>query len=179
MTAYGSPQVQAQARAQGSLTTLDKPVLPADLRRLFDGDQEAAPAPEAPPQLDGLRVLLVEDSIDSQRILSALLGLAGANVTVAGDGMVALKQLGDGAEPHLVIMDIQMPGMDGIEATRLIRERGFRGRILALTAAALKGERDRAIGAGCDGFFVKPISRQELVDMCLTALPPRDGAATA
>jgi CheY-like chemotaxis protein/nitrogen-specific signal transduction histidine kinase len=177
----------------GRIEVVSEPGRGSTFTFLFEADLAALPAASeravvmglpglpsgGPGPLSGLRVLLVEDSIDSQRILSALLGLAGANVTVAGDGMVALKQLGDGAEPHLVIMDIQMPGMDGIEATRLIRERGFRGRILALTAAALKGERDRAIGAGCDGFFVKPISRQELVDMCLTALPPRDGAATA
>jgi two-component system response regulator len=80
--------------------------------------------------------------------------------------------------PDLVIMDIQMPGIDGIEATRILRERGFRGKILALTAAALSGERDRAAKAGCDGFFVKPISRQDLVDMCRVALP-REGVAGA
>ena len=131
-----------------------------------------------PGALSGLRVLLVEDSIDSQRILSALLALAGAEVAVVGDGMAALRALDEGAPPDLVIMDIQMPGMDGIEATRLIRERGFRGKILALTAAALKGERDRAAKAGCDGFLVKPISRQDLIDMCRPALPPRSGAAT-
>jgi signal transduction histidine kinase len=136
------------------------------------------PTPPSAGPLVGLRVLLVEDSIDSQRILSALLALAGADVTVVGDGMAALSRVEAGMRPDLVIMDIQMPGIDGIEATRILRERGFRGKILALTAAALSGERDRAAKAGCDGFFVKPISRQDLVDMCRVALP-REGVAGA
>ena len=121
--------------------------------------------------LSGMRVLLVEDSVDSQRILSALMRLAGAEVDVAGDGLSAVSRFEGSYAPDLVIMDIQMPVMDGIEAISRIRARGYRGRIVALSAAALGLERDRAIAAGCEGFFLKPISRGDLVALCLGEAP--------
>jgi signal transduction histidine kinase len=129
------------------------------------------PRPGAGP-LAGMRILLVEDSIDSQRILSALLRLSGAEVDVAGDGLSAVSRFDGAYAPDLVIMDIQMPVMDGIEAITRIRARGFGGRIVALTAAALGLERERAIAAGCEGFHLKPIARGDLVAMCLGDAPP-------
>jgi signal transduction histidine kinase len=117
--------------------------------------------------LSGMRVLLVEDSVDSQRILSALMRLAGAEVDVAGDGLSAVSRFDGSYAPDLVIMDIQMPVMDGVEAISRIRARGYRGRIVALSAAALGLERERAIAAGCEGFHLKPISRTDLVALCL------------
>ena len=173
----GRIEVESQP-GRGSTFTF---VFDADLSEVPGAVSERAvvmglPTPPAVGPLTGLRVLLVEDSIDSQRILSALLTLAGADVTVVGDGMAALNRVEAGMRPDLIIMDIQMPGIDGIEATRMLRERGHRGKILALTAAALSGERDRAAKAGCDGFFVKPISRQDLVDMCRVALPKGNAA---
>jgi CheY-like chemotaxis protein len=128
------------------------------------------PRPGAGP-LAGMRILLVEDSIDSQRILSALLRLSGAEVDVAGDGLSAVSRFDGAYAPDLVIMDIQMPVMDGIEAITRIRARGFGGRIVALTAAALGLERERAIAAGCEGFHLKPIARGDLVAMCLGDAP--------
>lgn len=124
--------------------------------------------------LSGMHVLLVEDSVDSQRILSALMRLAGAEVDVAGDGLSAVSRFEGAYAPDLVIMDIQMPVMDGIEAISRIRARGYRGRIVALSAAALGLERDRAIAAGCEGFHLKPISRADLIAMCLGDLPAHD-----
>jgi signal transduction histidine kinase len=117
--------------------------------------------------LAGKNILLVEDSIDSQRILSALMSLAGAHVDIASDGLSAVARFDGGYCPDLVIMDVQMPGIDGIEATERIRARGYRGRIVALTAAALSVERDRALKAGCEGFYLKPISRADLLAICI------------
>ena len=117
--------------------------------------------------LGGKHILLVEDSIDSQRILSALMSLAGARVDVASDGLSAVGRFDGTYCPDLVIMDMQMPGIDGIEATARIRARGFSGRIVALTAAALSHDRERALKAGCEGFFLKPISRADLLAICV------------
>ena len=117
--------------------------------------------------LTGKNILLVEDSIDSQRILSALMSLAGAHVDIASDGLSAVARFDGVYCPDLVIMDVQMPGIDGIEATERIRALGYRGRMVALTAAALGLERDRALKAGCEGFYLKPISRADLLEMCV------------
>jgi nitrogen-specific signal transduction histidine kinase len=88
---------------------------------------EASPQRAAPGVLGGRHILLVEDSIDSQRILSALMSLAGARVDVASDGLSAVGRFDGTYCPDLVIMDMQMPGIDGIEATARIRARGFGG----------------------------------------------------
>ena len=117
--------------------------------------------------LSDRHILLVEDSIDSQRILSALMSLAGARVDVASDGLSAVARFDGMYCPDLVIMDMQMPGIDGIEATQRIRARGFSGRIVALTAAALSVDRERALKAGCEGFYLKPISRADLLAICV------------
>ena len=124
--------------------------------------------------LAGKNILLVEDSIDSQRILSALMSLAGAHVDIASDGLSAVARFDGGYCPDLVIMDVQMPGIDGIEATERIRTRGYRGRIVALTAAALSVQRDRALNAGCEGFYLKPISRADLLAICVGNQAPLD-----
>lgn len=128
---------------------------------------EASPQRAAQGVLGGKHILLVEDSIDSQRILSALMSLAGARVDVASDGLSAVGRFDGTYCPDLVIMDMQMPGIDGIEATVRIRARGFGGRIVALTAAALSQDRERALNAGCEGFHLKPISRADLLAICV------------
>ena len=124
--------------------------------------------------LAGKNILLVEDSIDSQRILAALMSLAGAHVDIASDGLSAVARFDGGYCPDLVIMDVQMPGIDGIEATERIRTRGYRGRIVALTAAALSVQRDRALNAGCEGIYLKPISRADLLAICIGNQAPLD-----
>jgi CheY-like chemotaxis protein len=128
------------------------------------------PAPRA-GALSGRRVLLVEDSPDSQRIIAALLRLAGAEVDVASDGISAVARFDGRYAPDVVLMDVQMPGMDGIEATERIRARGYAGRIVALTAAALSIDRERARRAGCESVQLKPISREDLIDVCRGAVP--------
>jgi len=116
--------------------------------------------------LAGVHVLLVEDSIDSARLLSTMMGKAGATVEVRGDGLSAVDAVDAQHSPDVILMDLQLPGIDGIEATRRIRAKGCRSRIVALTAAALGADREEARAAGCDGFALKPISRSDLVQAC-------------
>jgi CheY-like chemotaxis protein len=158
----------ASELGRGSVFTLILESEVAEPALVFPVPTPSTPAPRsANGPLSGKNILLVEDSIDSQRILSALMSLAGARVDIASDGLSAVARFDGVYCPDLVIMDVQMPGIDGIEATERIRARGYRGRIVALTAAALSVERDRALNAGCEGFYLKPISRTDLLAICV------------
>jgi CheY-like chemotaxis protein len=95
-----------------------------------------------------------------------MMGKAGATVEVHGDGLSAVDAVDAQRSPDVILMDLQLPGIDGIEATRRIRAKGCRSRIVALTAAALGADREQARAAGCDGFALKPISRSDLVQAC-------------
>ena len=127
-------------------------------------------------QLSG-RVLLAEDGPDNQKILSLFLGKAGLDVEVVENGQLAcervLNSLEAGTPYDLILMDIDMPIMDGYEATILIRDAGFSGPIIALTAHALPGDRERCLEAGCDDYLTKPAPRDELVAMAAAYLGER------
>jgi PAS domain S-box-containing protein len=114
-----------------------------------------------------LRVLLAEDNAVNQRLAVRLLEKRGHHVTVAGNGAEALAAM-DTHEFDLVFMDVQMPEMDGLEATSVIRGKekitGKHQPIIALTAHAMKGDREKCISAGMDGYLTKPIRPQELDD---------------
>ena len=127
------------------------------------------------------RILLAEDGPDNQRLISFLLDKLGGVVTIAGNGAEALELLmttlteseaGAGSPPRragfdLVVMDMQMPVMDGYTATRKAREAGFDGPILALTAHAMQGDRERCLQAGCNEFATKPIDRERLKELMM------------
>lgn len=118
------------------------------------------------PTLRG-RVLLAEDGPDNQRLVSHLLRKACATVEVVGNGKLALDaalEARERGEPfNLILMDMQMPFMDGYTATRALRDAGYAGPVIAFTAHAMKGEQDRCLAAGCDAYLSKPISREKLI----------------
>lgn len=129
------------------------------------------PAPQILPaprdgQLSG-RILLAEDGPDNQRLISHVLRKAGARVAVAENGQVAIDMLRSAmqrAEPFdLLITDVQMPVLDGYDTVRRLRELGFSLPVIALTAHAMRGERERCLAAGCDDYTSKPINRVHLV----------------
>jgi two-component system, sensor histidine kinase and response regulator len=112
-----------------------------------------------------IRILLAEDNAINQILAVRLLEKHGYSVTVVPDGQAALQALQTG-EFALVLMDIQMPGMDGFQATAAIRERekltGGRIPIVAMTAHALVGDQERCLASGMDGYVSKPFRTSEL-----------------
>jgi signal transduction histidine kinase/CheY-like chemotaxis protein len=124
-----------------------------------------ADAPSRP-----LRVLVAEDNRVNQALAKRLLEKQGHTVTIAADGRQAIQAFEKSAF-DLILMDIQMPEVDGYEATREIRRRETNGQkipIIALTANAMSGDRDRCLSAGMDGFISKPIDLNELVEAMST-----------
>jgi CheY-like chemotaxis protein len=118
-------------------------------------------------------VLVVEDNLTNQRVIGLLLGKMGCSVVLAGDGAQAV-QLCRHQRFDVVFMDMQMPVMDGLEATRLLRQlpgANARVPIIALTANALEEDRQRCIDAGMSGFLAKPIVRDQLLAALRGSLP--------
>ena len=127
-----------------------------------------------------MQILLAEDSLVNQKLAVALLEGQGHTVTVVGNGKEAVAATA-ARKFDLVLMDVQMPEMDGLEATALIRAReqqtGGHLPILAMTAHALKGDRQRCLDAGMDGYVAKPIRAEELFDTIETMFSDRQRAA--
>jgi PAS domain S-box-containing protein len=120
-------------------------------------------------QLTGLRVLVADDGQTNRRLLSILLTRAGAEVDTATNGLEALNKLlalhssSPQDLPDVVLMDMQMPEMDGYTATRKLRDANLRIPIIALTAHAMVEDRQRCIDAGCDDYLTKPVDTQALM----------------
>jgi PAS domain S-box-containing protein len=170
----GRASQQARAAELGLGAYVSRPVLPRDLldaltnrarRRPAEAPARQAPAQEARRPRWGLRVLLVEDNKVNQMLAVALLRKRRHDVTVADDGRQAVE-LVRRSEFDVVLMDVQMPEMDGFEATRLIRdmeaESTRRLPIIAVTAHAMDEDRQRCLDAGMDDYVRKPIDPAEL-----------------
>ena len=125
-------------------------------------------------RLNGVRVLIADDSIDNQRLFQRILKSAGALVEVAGNGELAVS-LQAICEFDVVILDICMPVMDGYEAAKTMRRRGFPGPIIALTAHDTPGEEKRCLMSGCSAFYLKPIDRLGLLRAVERAVGVRIG----
>ncbi|MBI3815476.1 MAG: response regulator, partial [Nitrospinae bacterium] len=125
------------------------------------------PLSQEDPQIAGLRILLVEDNIVNQRLAVELLSIRGHKITIANNGKEAIEIL-EREDFDLVLMDCQMPEMDGFEATKTIRSHGSEVRnhdipIIAMTANAMKGDRERCIEAGMNDYVSKPFHRNDLL----------------
>ncbi len=152
----------------GNVPMIENPAEAVDYTHVGadQADEEAGP-------LEGVRVLLAEDGRDNQLLISMVLRKAGATIDCAEDGQVAIDMI-EQAKDHpydVILMDMQMPNLDGYEATRLLRERDYSGCIIALTAHAMVGDRERCLEAGCDDYCTKPINRGKLVEMIRSHLP--------
>ncbi|MBL9141227.1 MAG: response regulator, partial [Phycisphaerae bacterium] len=161
---------------RGSHTALEPAILArpgaAERLALAGAAWGASPSPiQGPPPLDGCRILLAEDGPDNARLISHHLRNAGALVTHVWDGRGALRlveALGEGDEApfDLILLDMQMPEMDGYTATEHMRAHGVVLPIVALTAHATPADRTRCAEAGCNDYATKPIPRQQLLDLC-------------
>ena len=137
---------------------------------------------EAEITVPPLRVLLVEDSVVNQKLAVGLLNNWGHSVTIAGNGVIALREFA-ASRFDLVLMDVQMPEMDGLEATRRIREAeqatGQHMPIVAMTAHAMKGDRERCLEAGMDDYVSKPVRSVHLIRAMAAQLTSIEAAGFA
>jgi CheY-like chemotaxis protein len=128
---------------------------------------EAVPAAKEVLRLQGLRLLLVEDHPLNQVVARGMLEHAGAQVDIAENGQLAVDLLRErAADFDIVLMDVQMPVMDGFQATRQIRRRlGLKLPVLAMTAGVMKSEQDECIAAGMNDFIAKPVDVAQMLDI--------------
>jgi CheY-like chemotaxis protein len=134
-----------------------------------------AETPAALPERLAGRLLLVEDGPDNQRLFARILRKAGALVTIVDNGQRAVRLVqaaeAAGRPFDLVLMDMQMPVMDGYEATRVLRAAGYHRPIIALTAHAMARDRETCLRAGCDDYISKPVDRRVLLAALARHLP--------
>jgi two-component system, sensor histidine kinase and response regulator len=180
------PGESARCRELGIALHLTKPVrraelLEALLRALGEGRPAAAPLPATAaggPSPRRLRVLLAEDNVVNQRLAVRLLERRGHEVVVAANGREALIAH-ESAGFDVILMDVHMPEMGGFEATAQVRERegrsGRRTPIVAMTACAMKGDRERCLEAGMDGYVAKPVREEDLWQAIGGVLADREG----
>jgi two-component system sensor histidine kinase/response regulator len=191
VTAYGREEVFREAERTGIDLSLVKPVgqsvLFDSVIRVLGGEARAAEetpsrfGPEAKQNdpilglapIRGARILLAEDNELNQQVASELLREAGLEVRIAENGEEALRMVREEAF-DAVLMDVQMPLMDGLTATRRIRGEGFEKLpILAMTANVMAGDRERCLDAGMNDHIAKPIEPEQLFSALLRWIPPR------
>ncbi len=190
LSSAGQQRDAARCRELGVAHYLTKPVKQSDLLRSITSVLAAADgaglcsrgAEAAPAGLSAarLKVLVAEDNPVNQRLAVRLLEKQGHETTVVGDGLQALDALRDG-DFDIVLMDVQMPELDGLETTRRLRalERNSGGHqaVIAMTAHAMKGDRERCLAAGCDDYVSKPMRGMDLTNAlarCLTLVTRLD-----
>ena len=170
----------ARCRELGVAAYLTKPIRRTELRKailtaLGTREQERKTTlltrhslRETDTSVVPLRVLVAEDNLVNQRVVVRLLEKRGHQVLVANNGREAVEALQE-QKFDLVLMDVQMPEMDGFEATAVIREQetstGRHQRVVAMTAHAMKGDRERCLQAGMDGYLSKPVNPKELFEV--------------
>jgi CheY-like chemotaxis protein len=115
-------------------------------------------------------VLVAEDDRTNQMLIKSLLQKMGLEVTIADDGEQAVQIALEG-QFDLILMDIQMPHMNGYEATKLLKAQKISAPIIAQTAYAMQGDNEKCIKAGCDDYISKPIDREKLMEMIEKYLP--------
>ena len=180
LTAYDWSDIEEEARDAGVTAFCSKPIFLSELRELLESPfappEKAVAQPEV--SFDGKKILLVEDNELNQEIAVEILQGAGFVVEVADDGKSAVERMA-AAQPgqyDLILMDIQMPIMNGYEATRQIRGLGVPGTadipIIAMTANAFDEDRWAALEAGMDGHIAKPIDIPKLMELLGNLLAP-------
>jgi PAS domain S-box-containing protein len=167
-TALGGDLSVTSEYGNGSTFTLTVDAGPAQAIKTFDPHTTAATHSGASSQhvgslrLKPCRILVVEDGTSNQKLISVVLNRAGATFEIANNGQIGIERaLAD--QFDVVLMDMQMPVMDGFTATRRLREAGCTLPIIALTANAMKGEEEKCRTAGCSGYLPKPINVDQLL----------------
>ncbi len=184
LTAYDWTEIEEEARAAGVTAFCSKPLFLSELREALlapFGEEEAAePAAERPCEgFAGRRILLVEDNELNQEIAATILEEQGLSVELAGDGTEALEKVkAEAADRYdLILMDIQMPRMDGYEATRRIRSLADPAKahipIYAMTANVFEEDRQKALDSGLNGHIAKPIDIANLMAVLKDVLGDR------
>jgi signal transduction histidine kinase/CheY-like chemotaxis protein len=183
VTATDTATLVGETRLNRFDAVLNKPVTAAQIGKLINqGDAPMASMPSKPAPLAGVRVLLVEDMPTNQLIASEILESFGITVDLADNGVQAItKLLKDRNRYDIVLMDIQMPEMDGLEATRRLRASQQLGRlpIIAMTAHAMDSERRRCLEIGMNDFVTKPIDPDLLRDILIRWRPTQATPAQA
>ncbi len=164
----GGQMTVASVRGQGSTFTLTVPIGNVQDIRMLRVPSEAVRENTVQTRetqnkdLLGVRILLAEDGYDNRELLKTILHWAGAEVTMVENGRLAVEKTAT-ADFDLILMDMNMPEMDGYEATRLLRSRGYDKPIMALTANAMAGDISECMAAGCNAYMAKPIDRTLLI----------------
>ena len=170
--AMGGTLTVSSEAGVGSTFRIELPVTPSSLEDLITPEEIANRMSQSASRgnasgiihLPKVEILVVDDGEANRRLIDLILKRAGAIVSTAENGLEAIKQMGE-KDYALVLMDMQMPVMDGYEATRRIRQSGLKTTIIALTGNAMKGDREKCFAAGCNDFLTKPVNLDKLLSV--------------